>query len=235
MVAPGYNHIWDCCCDHGLLGASLIQRQAAADIHLVDIVPELIDSLSKKLEQYFPANPECRWHTHCLDIAKLPLSKPTSSPLSKHQESHLDSADIKHLVIIAGIGGDLMAQLVTEIAQTNPNQNIDFLICPVHQLYHVRQQLISLNMRLKEEVLVKENNRFYEILLLSNKQIHSAKASCITPAGDAIWHTNPQQGQEYLAQTLQHYQRMQRGLKHCDEKNLALNTIIDAYQKIAIA
>ncbi len=221
MVAPGYHHIWDCCCDHGLLGASLIQRQAAADIHLVDIVPELIDSLSKKLEQYFPANPACRWHTHCLDIAKLPLD--------------VDGADIKHLVIIAGIGGDLMAQLVTEIAQTNPNQNIDFLICPVHQLYHVRQQLISLNMRLKEEVLVKENNRFYEILLLSNKQTHSAKGSFITPVGETIWHTNPQEGQEYLAQTLQHYRRMQRGVKHCDEKNLALNAIIDAYQKIAIA
>lgn len=47
MVKHGYDHIWDCCCDHGFLGASLLEREAAAHIHFVDIVPELINNVTK--------------------------------------------------------------------------------------------------------------------------------------------------------------------------------------------
>ncbi|MDX2422429.1 MAG: SAM-dependent methyltransferase, partial [Amphritea sp.] len=36
LVAPGYTHIWDCCCDHGLLGAALLARHSDAQIHFVD-------------------------------------------------------------------------------------------------------------------------------------------------------------------------------------------------------
>ncbi|HSC68256.1 MAG TPA: SAM-dependent methyltransferase, partial [Cellvibrio sp.] len=45
MVTANYDHIWDCCCDHGLLGAALLARKAAPHIHFVDIVPELMRKL----------------------------------------------------------------------------------------------------------------------------------------------------------------------------------------------
>ncbi|HTG55937.1 MAG TPA: SAM-dependent methyltransferase, partial [Niabella sp.] len=55
-MGAGYTHIWDCCCDHGLLGAALLSRQAAAHIHFVDIVPELMHELKNKLQRFFPAD-----------------------------------------------------------------------------------------------------------------------------------------------------------------------------------
>ena len=53
MVTSDYTHIWDCCCDHGFLGASLLSRQAAPNIHFVDIVPELMTKIESKLQQFY--------------------------------------------------------------------------------------------------------------------------------------------------------------------------------------
>lgn len=224
LVAPDYDHIWDCCCDHGFLGASLINKQRAPYIHLVDIVPELIQSLNEKLTRHIPAHPDCQWDTHCLDISRLPLS-------------HYSG---KQLVIIAGIGGDLMAQLVNDITLANPDIEIDFLLCPVHHLYTLRQQLIELNMMLKEEVLVKENKRIYEVLLLSSNPAHIAdRENKLSPVGNAIWQATSsdqqqrlielQIAEEYLTKTQKHYQRMQYG--NNDPK---IQTILQAYQDITI-
>lgn len=52
MVTSDYTHIWDCCCDHGFLGAALLSRQAAMNIHFVDIVPELMDKLEKNCTNF---------------------------------------------------------------------------------------------------------------------------------------------------------------------------------------
>lgn len=54
MVTSEYTHIWDCCCDHGLLGAALLSRQAGSYIHFVDIVPELMSELKNKLQRFHP-------------------------------------------------------------------------------------------------------------------------------------------------------------------------------------
>ncbi len=139
MVATTYDHIWDCCCDHGLLGATLLSRQAAPHIHFVDIVPELMRELENKLQHFYPENSEpesnTQWQVHCMDVTALPLQKFNG----------------KHLVIIAGVGGDLMAELVKAIFQKNPTLDIDFLLCPVHHQFTLRQQLIQLDFNLKTE------------------------------------------------------------------------------------
>ena len=36
MIPDGYDHIWDCCCGHGLLGMTLLARHAAEHIHFVE-------------------------------------------------------------------------------------------------------------------------------------------------------------------------------------------------------
>ena len=111
MVTAQYDHIWDCCCDHGLLGAALLARSAAPSIHFVDIVPELMRELENKLHRFHPKNAQSnsQWQTHCIDASSLPLQKFSG----------------KHLVIIAGVGGDLMTDLVREIYQKNPTSNIN--------------------------------------------------------------------------------------------------------------
>jgi tRNA (adenine22-N1)-methyltransferase len=216
MVPPGYTHIWDCCCDHGLLGAALLSDQAAPHIHFVDVLPSLINQLNEKLQRFYPVTSN-NWYTHCLDTAALPLEQYPG----------------KHLIIIAGVGGDLITRFIQEIHRTHPGAQLDFLLCPVHQEYHLRQQLIALNFSLKEEVLVSENQRFYEVLLVSAEQKEIAEWHKISPVGDKIWHADtPAQesiARSYLHKTLKHYQNSQKG-------NAAkVQTVIDAYRAVTIS
>lgn len=212
MVVAQYSHIWDCCCDHGLLGAALLSRQAAPYIHFVDIVPELMRDLESKLLRFYPqaapSAPAARWQVHCMDVSTLPLQRWNG----------------KHLVIIAGIGGDLMTDLVSRIYQNHPEANLDFLLCPIHHPFTLRQRLIQLDFSLLAEALVVENRRFYEVLLVSNQsQINSP----INPVGDLIWQAK--NASDYLNKTLAHYQRVQRNT-HTNVQH-----IIDAYNAIVLA
>lgn len=228
MVTDGYTHIWDCCCDHGLLGASLLSRRMAPFIHFVDIVPELMHELESRLRRFYPemaadtspSAAQSAWQVHCIDVASLPLSR--------HEG--------KQLVIIAGVGGDLMVQLVRAIHGANPNADIDFLLCPVHHQFTLRQQLIQLDFQLLEERLLEENRRFYELLLVSTKtrdmQTPGRTRCRVSAVGERIWQAHtPEQADvasRYLNKTLAHYQRMQRG-QHND-----VAPIIEAYRAVAI-
>ena len=202
MVEPHYAHIWDCCCDHGFLGASLLSNKTKATVHFVDIVPDLIDEIETKLKRFFSGS---AWEAHCLDVSLLPLQR----------------YDGNHLVIIAGVGGDLTAKFVKSICKRNPELNIDFLLCPVHHQFSLRQKLIDLDLGLRDEALIKENNRFYEVILVSS-DIKNNKI--ITEIGNEIWHC--ESAKEYLNKTLDHYKRVQQG------QNNDVQYIIDAYRKV---
>ncbi|OZS43004.1 SAM-dependent methyltransferase [Photobacterium sanguinicancri] len=212
MVTSDYSHIWDCCCDHGFLGAALLSRQAAKNIHFVDIVPELMSELESKLQRFY-SNSESHWYTHCLDVAALPLLQ--------HEG--------KQLIIIAGVGGDLMIQFIEAIHQRHPKLCVDFLLCPVHHQFALRQKLNELNFSLQDEVLVEDNQRFYEAILVSSAPDENAP---ITLVGDKIWQSNSDKqtdiNKKYLTKTLDHYQRIQQG------NTSDVSHIIDAYRAITL-
>ncbi len=212
MVTSDYIHIWDCCCDHGFLGASLLSRQAAKNIHFVDIIPELMAKIENKLQQFYSNSPSA-WKTHCLDVAELPL---------KQYEG-------KHLVIIAGIGGDLMIQFINDIHQNHPNLNVNFLLCPVHHQFALRQKLIDLNFSLKHEILIEDNQRFYEVILVSSLADENTK---VNPVGDKIWQSvTAKQAdivEKYLDKTLNHYHRIQQG------NTSNIDHIISAYHTVIL-
>lgn len=218
MVTTGYDHIWDCCCDHGLLGAALLSTQAAPFIHFVDIVPELMQQLKNKLDRFYAQDPasasNSQWRIYCMDVAALPLQKFNG----------------KHLIIIAGVGGDLMSELVKTILQNNPTIDIDFLLCPVHHQFTLRQQLIQLDLNLLNEALIVENQRFYEILLVSSN-INNAH-STINPVGEIIWQSNNSEqskiAADYLHKTLEHYKRMRLN------SDSDVQHIIDAYSAVTL-
>ena len=102
MVTATYDHIWDCCCDHGLLGGALLSRQAATTIHFVDVVPELMSQLEHKLARFYPKNStptfNSQWQIHCMDVSVLPVHKFNG----------------KHLIIIAGVGSNSTVQHIIE-------------------------------------------------------------------------------------------------------------------------
>lgn len=196
MVTNHYQHIWDCCCDHGFLGAALLQRQAAPCIHFVDIVPELILSVQTRLEQFFSQS-KSQWRVYCQDVKTLPL---------------IHSRE-KQLIIIAGVGGELIIEFVRTLQQQFAHLDIDYLLCPVYQQFSLRQTLIELNMSLIQERLIEDNGRYYEILHVSQQPPNSTK-EIIHPVGSQIWQSiNAKQAnlnQRYLSKTLVHYSRMQQ-------------------------
>ncbi|MGR5066488.1 tRNA (adenine(22)-N(1))-methyltransferase [Photobacterium sp. DNB22_13_2] len=212
MVTPNYTHVWDCCCDHGLIGAALLSRQAADNIHFADIVPDLMTALEQNLQRFYPG---AAWQVHCQDVAKLPLSQHTG----------------KQLVIIAGVGGDLMCDLVEAIHLNHQDTNIDFLLCPVNNQYTLRQKLIKHNFGLKQEVLIEDNRRFYEIMHVSstrgeNEQISTVGSQIWQPASDK----EAEIAKKYKTKTLNHYRRIQRG----NATNLELQSIVDGYSAVVV-
>ncbi len=228
LVSNDYQHIWDCCCDHGFLGVQLLSDNKAPQIHFVDIVPSLMSELEGKLARYFPQSNKAeqtvtsQWQVYCMDVAAIPLQKHTG----------------KHLVIIAGVGGDLTQKLVDDIHRQHPDKDIDFLLCPVHQQFELRSHLKALKFGLIDEVLIEENRRYYEILLVSNNQGDAEKSqnvSEISNVGDKIWTPSSDEkmkvSQQYKAKTLQHYLRIHQGQEK-QGKPSAVKHIIDAYQAI---
>ena len=214
MVTSQYDHIWDCCCDHGLLGSALLSRSEANTVHFIDIVSKLMAELENKLQRFYPNS---SWQTHCLDVAKLPLTQYKG----------------KHLIIIAGIGGDLMIEFIEAIHKKYKDLNIDFLLCPVHHQFSLRQTLIALEFSLQHEVLLEENRRFYEILLLSTEKDEHKR---VNPVGDIMWQSTSSHqsitAQRYLTKTLNHYQRIQQGA-HQGKTN-DVQHIIDAYHGVML-
>jgi tRNA (adenine22-N1)-methyltransferase len=212
MVASDYTHIWDCCCDHGFLGTALLSRQSASQIHFVDIVPELITSLDSRLQR-LNSDSASSWKTHCLDVAELPLEQYSG----------------KQLVIIAGVGGDLMVQFIEALHQKHPSLNIDFLLCPVHHQFTLRQKLIDLNFSLKDETLIEEKQHFYEVILVSSETNESAP---INPVGHRIWQSASVEQrlviEKYLNKKLNHYCRIQQG------QNANVEHIIEAYRAVTL-
>lgn len=217
LIVKRYDHIWDCCCDHGFLGAQLLKREAAQTIHFVDVVNELMLALEAKLQHFSPVIPgSAKWQVHCSDVAKLPLDQYPS--------------DDTHLIIIAGVGGDLLIQLVSQILQNNPDKSLEFIICPVHHNFRVREQMTQYKLRLIQECLVKDNKRFYEIMHLSSPSTAPVCSEPLSNVGSSMWDLSNCDHQEYLASTIAHYQRIQKN-KQTDP--VEIERIIASYQDLA--
>jgi tRNA (adenine22-N1)-methyltransferase len=186
MITEVYDDIWDTCCDHGLLGFALLQRHAASRVHFVDQVPEIMSQLTDKLRRFAAQD---NWQVHCTDVTQLHLS---------------DSA--RQLIVIAGVGGDKIIELVSAIVASHPKHNLEFILCPVHHNYTLRQHLIALGFSLIDEQLVAENKRYYEVL-------HIAKTGplALTVTGSLMWDLNRRGDQDYLKLTIAHYSRKARG------------------------
>jgi tRNA (adenine22-N1)-methyltransferase len=229
MISQSYQEIWDCCCDHGLLGLTLLKRQAADVVHFVDVVEPLMVKVVSTLRRFcIVVVYRDRWQVHCFDVAKLPLT--TSS---------------KKLIIIAGVGGELLIELMTAIvsnyqaiqktSQRDEHKcevdELEFIICPVHHQYKVRQALIKLNAQLIDECLVMENKRFYEIIHVSipvvrnGDQANTKKnVQVVSAVGSLMWDLNKTMHQQYLAKTIKHYRRM------LNNPEMDVAEIVAAYQ-----
>jgi tRNA (adenine22-N1)-methyltransferase len=211
MAEGNYDHVWDCCCDHGYLGAHLLSLSTQSTIHFVDIVPSLMFELEQKLHKHM-AQYANQWQVHCLDIATLPLQQYPG----------------RHLIIIAGIGGELMQQLLLPILNQSDLSATDLLLCPVNNAFQVRTTCCDHGLSLIDERLIVENGRYYELL----KVHQQPDGKPLSLVGDKIWQVeNTQQeqvAQHYLNKTLRHYTNLIKS-----DPNTG-NAMISAYQNVRI-
>ena len=184
MLELRYSIIWDCCCDHGLLGMSLMQRKLADKVVFVDILFPQMALLEQDLQGRFPLD-DFNWRVICQDINDLEVPEVESQ-----------------LFIIAGVGGNKTIQFIESLCAAMPVLPFDLLLCSVHGNYAVRKALIEHGFGLKQEQIVFENNRFYEAIYVSQSSTQP-----IVATGSSMWDELNLDHQEYWQKTLAHYRK----------------------------
>ena len=182
MVEPQYSTIWDCCCDHGLLGMSLLREQCADEVIFVDVVEDILATLTAKLERSFPQD-QYRWQVRCTDINNIAV------PAADSQ-----------LFIIAGVGPHQTIAFINSLSACAPEALFDLLICAVHGNYSVREALIEKGYGLKNEQIIFENNRFYEAIYASKKTDQP-----IVNTGSQMWRWSDAGHRDYWHRMVSHY------------------------------
>jgi tRNA (adenine22-N1)-methyltransferase len=195
-----YDIIWDTCCDHGYLGQKILASNPRGKIIFVDQVPSITNTLNEYLQSQYYAN----YAVYTQDLAELQLA-----------------ADKSHLVIIAGIGGELIAELLSRLLVNN-NASIDFIFCPSTSVYSLRDYLSSNNFGLLSEGIVADNNRFYEVIYVRYNAIDS---ECVSLLG-GMWNSNDSDHQHYLNNLITLYETRLMG-----SKAAAAQEILTLYQQ----
>lgn len=170
-----YQYIWDCCCDHGYLGIKILRHDLCEKLVFVDQLPHIIEQLTNRL---------------------APFST------GKHELITADAGDLvfdsknRHLVILAGVGGECIIEIIREIESNHPDAQIDYIFCPSSRHNLLREYLSSQALGLLFERIVCEKRRCYEIIYVQGKAepglLPTVSLTC------DLWDMNNIDHQQYL-------------------------------------
>ena len=203
MIEQRYSIIWDCCCDHGLLGMWLLQKQAADKVFFVDVLSHQMALLEQELQQRFPADNN-RWQVLCQDLREVEV--PALMP---------------QLFVIAGVGGDKTIEFINRLGVATKGQPFDLLVCSVHGNYPVRRTLIEQGFSLVEEQIIFENKRFYEAIYVTGNP-----GKPISGTGSAMWDWSNPHHHNYIDKILVHYR------KKAAADPGKYSAVVDQYEKL---
>ena len=175
-----YSCIWDCCCDHGYLGIKILSENLCEKLIFVDQLPHLIDQLSKKLAPF---------HMQNNNIGEYELITADAGELTFNSQQ-------RHLVILAGIGGEASVEIVTSIEQNHPDVQIDYIFCPSASHNALREYLAVNDFGLECEKLTCEKQRYYEIMLVKGKATSSELPRVSLTC--TLWEEDNEDHQRYL-------------------------------------
>lgn len=185
-----YSQIWDCCCDHGYLGAYLLNHFADASrpkvhIHFVDQVSHITENLAHKLSK----NQGSNYSIHTKDAGQLKLNP-----------------DYRHCMIIAGVTTTGTLKILQAILNNDPPPDLDFILCPTRGQFDLRQFLIKQHAHLLNETLIKENQKYYEIIHVRlNTELSERMIKRVSTIGE-FWQYNDPEHISYLNNKILHYQ-----------------------------
>lgn len=170
-----YTHIWDCCCDHGYLGMKVLSESYCETLNFVDQLPHIMEQLSTNLKTFEFNN----YNVITKDAGQL-----------------IFDSKQRHLAIFAGVGGERTVELLSSIAEHNPNSNIDYIFCPSTSESALRQYLVAQNFGLAFESIICEKKRCYEVIYVRspNTEVNlpSISSSC------EIWEEGNPEHKKYL-------------------------------------
>lgn len=185
-----YTTIWDCCCDHGYLGLKFLSENLCEKIVFVDQVPHIIEQLKTRLDGFNS------------DQYKL-LTADAGDLRFNRQE--------RHLVIIAGVGGECTVDIISAIEGNNPDVNIDYIFCPSTSQKELRKYLIVQNFGMAFENIVCENKRYYEMLYVKSRAT-ADDLPCVSETCTA-WDESDVDHQHYLSKLALHEHKKSSGGK----------------------
>ncbi len=178
LVGVRHETVFDLCCDHGLIGLEVL-KQTNSKVIFVDIVHEIMEKLSINL-------------------------KATDIPSGNYSIITSNAIDLKvpqnACFIIAGIGGELAIKILENIL--NQVDQFEVIISANNNLIKLRKFLISKNLKMVDEILVKDNKQFYEILKIS----HFGNEE-ITEIGTKMWQNPKNHHFEYIEQQISYYKK----------------------------
>lgn len=190
-----YDVLWDCCCDHGYLGINILSRKLAEHVVFVDQIASIMALLKPRLKDH----PTGQYQLITGDVGQLKFDKSR-----------------RHLLIIAGVGGENIVKMLEDIEHQQPDTPLDFLFCPATTQYHLRQYLASRNYSLEHEALVTEKDRDYEIIYVRHAD-NALKHTPISLTG-RMWQGEKTEHLRYLNKLVTHYRNQSRtdptGQKH---------------------
>lgn len=176
-----------------------MMRDGVQHVHFVDVVPEIMAQLQQRLAgagadadaDELEGVTETLWTVHCEDLRALVLPEVFG----------------RRLIVIAGVGGDLMIEMVTALQNNHPDQQLELLMCPVYHVYKLRSALVDAGFGLLNESIVQDGGQFYEILHIANDS-----QTLLSPVGSTMWDFAQDHHQTYLNQLIGHYERVAKGL-----------------------
>ena len=136
--------------------------------------------------------------------------------IGQHELITADAGDLcfdtqqRHLVIVAGVGGERTVTILRAIEARHPGMAIDYIFCPSTSQHALRDYLAAEDFGLADESLVCEKKRYYEVLYVqanaaANNLPRVSKTCHLWDEGDA-------DQQRYLKALSQHeHQKRPRG------------------------
>ncbi len=208
-----YHTLWDCCCDHGYLGIKLLHKGLCQHVHFNDQAPHLIDDLLERLAHYPSNGLKPSYSAAAQDAGQLRLE----------QDRH-------DLLIMAGIGGEHMIDIVKPLLMTHQKMTIDFLFCPATTQFDLREYLANNCFQLLHESLVTERNRDYEIIHARYSPNPAHQFEAVSRTG-IFWQASNPIHLRYLRKLIIHYQRSTRGDQKVEAQRI-LNFYLELWQTI---
>lgn len=141
-------HIYDLYTDHGKIGIALSNQFQNSFLSFIDIRDHLIKDLEKK----YLSNDLYRFIT---------------------QDANLTILEDNSLVLMCGVGGNLIISCLQNYLKQDNIASQEFLICATMHTLEIRKFLQENKFTQKDSIVANENGRCYEVMLVSRTKSYS--------------------------------------------------------------